>query len=204
MSDAKDTAPQSLHDAVFGFSRIVRRFWPQIRKQSLLIGGACLALLAEVGLRLLEPWPLKFIVDSVLVPRAGGSSGVPAIDALAPETLALLAALAILVLVGARAGASYLSTVGLALAGNRVLTEVRGKLYRHLQRLSLSYHATTRSGDLLTRLTGDIGRLQEVTVTAVLPLLTNTLTLVGMVGIMFWLNWRLALIALSVFPIFML
>src|SRR5690606_40798757 len=82
--------------------------------------------------------------------------------------------------VGLRALASYLSTVAFALAGNRVLTRVRAEVYRHLQRLSLRYHASARTGDLITRVTGDVGRLQEVTVTAALPLVANVVTFVGM------------------------
>ncbi|HAG85708.1 MAG TPA: protein tyrosine phosphatase, partial [Cyanobacteria bacterium UBA12227] len=72
----------------------------------------------------------------------------------------------------------------------------------HLQRLSLSFHNQAKTGDLITRVTYDTDRLREVTVTAALPLVVNTLTLIGMVGVMFWLNGELALIAIAVFPLF--
>jgi len=133
-----------------------------------------------------------------------GSSGFGALDRLDSGTLLAVCAVAVVAIAALRAGMAYLSTVGLALAGNRVLTKVRGDLYRHIQRLSLAYHAKAKRGDLITRVTGDIGRLQEVTVTAAMPLLANTLTLVGMIGVMFWLNWQLALLALAVFPLFAL
>ena len=97
--------------------------------------------------------------------------------------------------------AAYLSTIGLALAGNRVLTQVRADLYRHVQRLSLRFHARSRTGDLITRLTGDVGRLQEVAVTAAMPLVVNTATLLGMVGVMVWINAELALAAIAVLPL---
>jgi ATP-binding cassette subfamily B protein len=184
-----------------GLARVGRRFQPYLRPQLPLIGGGSLALLGEIALRLLEPWPLKLLVDYVLVPQAGA---LPALLAgLEPGTLAGLAALLVLVVAGGRAGLAYLSTVALALAGNRVLTEVRADLYRHIQRLSLAYHSRTRSGDLITRLTGDIGRLQEVTVTAMLPLAANVLTLVGMLLVMLWMNAQLAMLALSVVPLFL-
>src|SRR5207249_2192183 len=100
------------------------------------------------------------------------------------------------VITGLRALADYGYTVGFSLMGNRVLTEVRNELYRHLQGLSLSFHTKARSGDLIVRVIGDVNRLKDVIVTAVLPLLANLLILVGMLVFMFWLQWRLALVAL--------
>jgi ATP-binding cassette subfamily B protein len=117
------------------------------------------------------------------------------------NTLLIGAGLAFLLVGLLRAGTSYLNTISLALAGNRVLTRVRADLFRHLLRLPLSFHEQRRTGDLLNHLTGDIGRLQEVAVTAVLPLFVNMLTLVGMLGVMAWMNWRLTLLALVVLPI---
>ncbi len=101
-----------------------------------------------------------------------------------------------------RAGAAFVSSVGLALVGSRVLTSVRAELFAHVQRLSLGYHAQARSGDLLTRLTGDVARLQEVAVTAALPMVANVLTLVTMVAVMLLVDWQLALVALVAFPLF--
>ncbi|MFQ5592856.1 MAG: ABC transporter ATP-binding protein [Anaerolineae bacterium] len=182
--------------------RILRRFWPHIRTQLPLIAGALLAMLAQIGLRLLEPWPLKFLFDRFF----DASSRGPAMAITGPESfntvvILTLLALSVVVITGLRSAASYLNTVGLALAGNRVLTEVRREVYHHLLRLSLAYHTQARNGDLITRITGDVGRLQEVAVTAILPLLVNSLTLIGMLGLMFWMNWQLALIAVVTFPL---
>jgi ATP-binding cassette subfamily B protein len=196
------SAPKSLRQSLPGFLRILRRFWPQIRHQLALLGVALVALLAEIGLRLLEPWPLKFVIDRVAASDAqSGVIGIPWLNALDPAAMLVSIALAVVVIAGLRACAAYLSTVSMALAGNRILTEVRILLYQHLLRLSLSFHTRARSGDLITRLTGDVGRLQEVAVTAVLPLLIHSLTLLGMLVLMFLLNWRLALLALAAFPL---
>lgn len=186
-----------------GFRRLFRRFSHHLRPQRPLLAGATLATLLEVAMRLLEPWPLKFVLDRVIVDTpSGGSSGIGWLDSLDPGALLAVCALAVAGIAALRAGAAYLSTVWLAIAGNRVLTNVRDDLYRHVQRLSLSYHHRTKSGDMLTRLTGDVGRLQEVSVTAALPLFASVLTLVGMVAVMLWLNWQLALVALIMFPLF--
>ncbi len=197
--------PKSLKSALPGFWRIVRRFWPYLREQRWLIIVSFLAMLAEVGLRLLAPWPLKFIFDHVIVVTPGESTpGLAALETLDPIILLTLAALAIIIIAGLRAAATYGNKIGLALIGTRVLTQVRRDLYRHLQMLSLSFHTKAKSGDLVTRLIGDIGRLREVAITAILPLLVRILTLVGMLSLMLWLNWELALVALAIFPLFLL
>ncbi len=185
-----------------GLGRILRRFRPYLRKHVLLIAGAMLALFASIGARLLEPWPLKFVIDRVVVAApAGGASGWAWVDGLEPMTLLTYAAIALIVVITARGIASYASTVGFALVGNRVLTEVRDDLYRHLQGLSLSFHNKAKTGELTVRIIGDINLLKETTVTAMLPLLASVLVLVGMIGVMLWVNWRLALLALLPLPL---
>ncbi len=181
------------------------RFWPYIRTQRTLISGSMLALFIEVGLRLLEPWPLKFIFDRVITTApSGGLSGISIIDNMDPMTLLTFSAFAVVTIAGLRAIAAYSNTVGFALIGNRVLTKVRNDLFRHLQFVSLSFHNRSRSGDLIIRVIDDVGILKEVTVTAILPLLANFLILAGMVAVMFWLNWELALLAMMIFPLFWL
>jgi ATP-binding cassette subfamily B protein len=194
------SAEHELRVAAPGLARTLRRFRPYVRRQRRLIGGGSVALLAEVALRLLEPWPLKIIVDTVAEPAGSAATALPD----NPQLLLALAAAGVVVATALRAFASYLSTVAFALAGNRVLTEVRAELYAHLQRLSLAFHTSRRSGDLVHRITGDVGRLQEVTVTAALPLVGNVVTFVGMLGVMLWLDWQLALISLIALPLFVL
>jgi ATP-binding cassette subfamily B protein len=197
--------PQGLQESLPGFGRILRAFWPHLRRQRGLIAGSLLALLTAVGLRLLEPWPLKFVFDRVIPvgPRAG-SSGLPWLDGLSPTALLALSAAAVFVLTALRASVEYLGTVGLALVGNRALTEVREELYRHLQKLSLSFHHQARNGDLTVRVVGDVNLLKDVASTALLPLFANLLVLAGMAVLMFWLQWRLALAALVTLPLFWL
>jgi ATP-binding cassette subfamily B protein len=112
-----------------------------------------------------------------------------------------LSALAIVVLTALRTLADYANTIGFALVGNRVLTQVRNELYRHLQGLSLSFHTKARSGDLILRVMSDVNMVKDVAVTAALPLLASGLIFVGMVGVMFWLQWKLALVALAFLPL---
>lgn len=195
--------PRTLSDMGPSLRRILRRFGPELGKHRMLAGGSLLLLWAEILLRVLEPWPLKFVFDRVIVAApSNGTSRIPFVDALDSGTLLILAALAIVVLTGSRALMAYGNTVGFAQIGNRVLNETRGALFRHLQCLSLSFHAKARSGDLVVRVIGDIGLLKDVVVTAILPLLANLMILVAMAGVMLWVNWKLAVIALCAYPLF--
>lgn len=187
---------QSLRTALPKLRRFAPHAAPHVRRERALVAGGLAALFAEVAFRLLEPWPLKIVVDAVVAPGAAARPGI--------DRLLILAGLGVLAVVALRALMAYLTTVAFALAGNRVLTRVRADLYDHVQRLSLAQHARTSTGDLVTRLTSDVGRLQEVVVTAGLPLVGNVVTLVAMTAVMAVLDWRLTLVLLGAFPAFLL
>ncbi|RPH62699.1 MAG: ABC transporter ATP-binding protein [Acidobacteria bacterium] len=192
---------EKLHESLPSLVRVVARFWPYIRQHRLLLTGSCLALVAEIALRLLEPWPLKFVLDRVIVTApTGGSPYVAWLDALDPMTLLTLMAFAVVTITGLRGLAEYFNSVGLAVIGDRVVTDIRTAVYAHVQRLSVSFHSRAHSGDLLLRVIGDAAVLRDVTVTALLPLITSFLTLAAMVGFMLWVNWQLTLIALVPLP----
>ncbi|MDQ1664421.1 MAG: ATP-binding cassette, subfamily bacterial [Actinomycetota bacterium] len=158
--------------------------------------GGFLALLGEVAFRLLEPWPLKVVVDAIVKPNARSQPGV--------LRVLLLAAIAIIVVAAFRALSSYLMTVALSLAGSRAMTRVRRDVYDHMLSLSVRYHGKAKTGDLVNRLTGDISRLTDVAVSAVVPLAGNVVTLIGMTVVMIWLDPMLALIVVAAFPVFLM
>ena len=84
------------------------------------------------------------------------------------------------------------------------MASVRSRLFRHMHLLPLSFHNRARSGDLVVRVISDVGMLQDVTVTALLPLVARLLILAGMIGVMFWMHWQLAMLALALLPLFWL
>jgi ATP-binding cassette subfamily B protein len=169
---------------------------PHVKPERALLAGGLVALLAEVVFRLIEPWPLKVVIDAAV---AQGATSRPDIT-----RLMVLASGAVVLAAGLRAGASYLATVALALAGTRAMTRVRAAVFEHLLGLSLRYYGRARTGDLVTRLVGDVGRLQDVAVTAALPLVSNVVTLMGMVAVMVVLDPLLGLVVLGAFPVFAL
>ncbi len=194
---------RSLQKSIPSLGRFWYHLWPYLRNQWVWLVSCAIALLADVILRLLEPWPLKFVFDHVLIDSSDDRlAAIPFLNTLDPLTLLTLSAFGVVAITGLRALASYWSTVGLALVSSRVLMDVRDRLYGHLQCLSLSYHTKARSGDLLVRISTDTSRLQEIILTAILPLVVSILTLFGMVGVMFWLDRDLTLLSLITFPFF--
>ncbi len=189
----------SILGSIVRFRRMTGHFLPELRHERMLVAGSTLALLTSVALRLLEPWPLKLVLDHLLDLKP---LRLPGIGPLEPSVLIGVVAAGYVVIVAFRSASDYFKKVGFALIGNRVMARIRGRLYRHLQSLSMSFHTKARNGDLLVRVIGDIKLLRDVVVTAMLPLVGSLLMLLGMVSVMFWMNWRLTLLALVIFPLF--
>src|SRR5436190_9578833 len=197
--------PTNLRESLPSLWRISKYFWPHARKYQGLMAASLFALFAEVGLRLIEPWPLKFVFDRILAHgKRDRLSFLPDVAGVDPMIALTFAAVAVVAITGLRSIASYWQTIGFAQIGNRVLRKVRAQLYRHVQYLSLSFHTRARTGDLVIRCINDVAMLQDVAVTALLPTLAKALVVAGLIALMFFLNWQLALIALSVFPLFWL
>ena len=194
--------PNSLRRALATMAPLARRFAPHLRKERRLLAGGSAALFFEVGMRLLEPWPIKLILDRFTGHEAPGVLPEALQDGVGP--LVLFCALAVVTIALGQAVAAYTSTVAFALAGNRVLTRVRHELFLHLHRLQGRFHDHARGGDLVVRVIGDVGLLKDVMVTALLPLVGNALILVGMLLVMAWLDLTLTLLALSLLPLFAL
>ncbi|MCC6234175.1 MAG: ABC transporter ATP-binding protein [Verrucomicrobiales bacterium] len=182
-----------------------RRFAPEVRSQRAALLGATLAMVAEIVLRLVEPWGLKIVFDALLLPERGGAAWMTRwVNAMGRDGVLMSVCLLVVAVTGLRAAAAYAGTIGFAQAGSRVLSQVRGSLFRHLQCLSLAYHQRARGGDLVLRVINDVSQLQDVLVTAVVPLVTRMTMLAGMVALMLVMNLRLACLALVLLPLFWL
>ncbi len=188
--------------AVESSTSVLRAFWPWIRQQKGLIAGSFIVLLLASVIRLLEPWPLAFAIDVVMgdIKHNTLLNGL-SINVLETEKLLWLCAIAVVVIAILRAVAGYASTIGMALAGSRVMSAIRRALFAHLLHLPLSFHQRSRTGDLTMRLINDIGMMREATVTAIMPLLSSIVIFTGMLGIMFFLDWQLTLLTLLPMPL---
>ncbi|MBV8350144.1 MAG: ABC transporter ATP-binding protein, partial [Mycolicibacterium sp.] len=162
------------------------------------------AMLVQMAMGLATPWPLKVIIDNVvgnhrppawiawILPILGGDSKAHIAAAAGIVTVLIAAATGVALYV-----ASYFTETLAQCIGN----DLRVRLYHHLQQLSLAYYDTTRVGTILSTLTSDVQTLQSFASTSTLNIFTDTLTLIGMVVVMFWLRWDFALIALAVTPL---
>lgn len=177
--------------------RTIRLIKPHLGEHRWLITGGVFALLLEVAFRVLEPWPLKIVIDAVTRSLGADADAVDSWIPAASWQLLVAAGLATICIVGFRALTNYLATVAFALVGSRVSTVLRGRLFRHVQSLSDRFHSGSRAGDTVQRIVSDIGKLQEVAVTAGLPLLANVITLVVMCIVMLILDWMLALVVVG-------
>jgi len=153
---------------------------------------------------LLQPWPLKIIIDTVLKARAANGWLHDAVVGFAgnePLAILRLAAVAVLGIAALGASCSYAEKSLTTTVGQGVLHEMRRTLYAQIQRLSLAYRDSTPTGDLISRVTGDIDSVQSFLASGLLGALVSVLTLFGMIGVMFYIDWRFTLIALSIMPL---
>lgn len=184
------------------FMAAVRRLRPYIKPH---ISSLVLASLAAVGyaiVTLLEPWPIQFLFDGVLLGRKVHFLG-HTLKSVHGDPIALLigSVAAILLLAALRGQLYYTQNVLTATAGQDVVMSLRRELFRHLHSLSLRYHQRERLGDILMRLTGDIVMLRDMVVAALLSTLSHTLVVAGVLCVMLTINWKLTLVAAAVAPV---
>ena len=163
-----------------------------------------LAVIGEGAANLLEPWPLKIVLDDVFKTRqVHGWLNRFIYSAVGYDKIAILkfACIAVLAIAVLDAICSYAEKYLTTSVGQWVTHDLRRVLYSHIQRLSLAYHDHKQTGDLISRVTSDIDAIQSFITTGLLSTLINVITLVGMVTVMFYINWRFTLIALSVAPV---
>ncbi len=182
------------------FRQIVRTHLRHSRRSLSL---AILSMLGVTLTEMLNPWPLKLIFDQILL----NQPLPPALAFLAPfftdqKILALLVmagVMATLALLGSLF--AYTQTYLTSRISFELIYTLRVTLFAHLQRLSLSFHNRTRSGEILTRITSDTNTLKEVFTESALTFAREVLTFIGMFIIMFWMNWQLTLVVLITFPV---
>ena len=166
-------------------------------KWSLLL--AAFSTVAGAALDLLKPWPLKIILDHDKLHPAFQQfvDGITGGDKIG---LVIVAAAGIVLIALAGSVFSYLEKFLTTAIGYKLVYALRRELFSHLQRLGLSFHNRARTGDLLTRMSGDTSTLKDIFADFVLKVAEDALTIAGLLGIMLWLNWRVGLIALATVP----
>lgn len=162
-----------------------------------ILGGVICSLLRAV-LQWLAPLPLKLIFDNVLA-----NHRLPGLLAWLPSSHSarLYAFCGAIIVIAALLGATaYGANALLAGAGQRVVYDLRCRLFRHLEAQSARFHQTRPVGDLLSRLGGDVQAMQSVVVNVIPVVVENGLTVAGMLVIMLVLDWQFSLLALALLP----
>jgi ATP-binding cassette, subfamily B, bacterial len=173
-------------------------------------GRLLVAFVAAIGEGIADlagPWPLKIVFDDILKPKDNTNWLNNLVHSIAgTDKLAILKVAAVAALVIAIFGAicSYFEKSSTTTVGQWVMHDLRRTLYAHIQRLSLSFHDSSQTGDLISRVTSDIDSVQSFVTSGLLSVLIDLLTLIGMVVIMFCMNWQFTLIALSIAPVLFL
>ena len=165
------------------------------------------AMLLEIAMSLAAPWPLKLVLDDAL-----GAHHLPKWLAWAHDYgigrntlgVALFAGLATLFIAVVSALASYVDNYYTTSVGQWVASDLRIRIYEHLHRLSLRFYDTAKTGALMSTITSDVATVQSFASSSTLGIVVDLLTIVFMLGLMFWLDWDFTLIAVGVTPFLLL
>jgi len=158
--------------------------------------------LGVAAMDLLKPLPLKIILDHALLDKPlpqylAFLSGMVGSD----KVLLVVAASVAILLVALCGGLfSYSQIFITSSIGYKMVYSLRRELFAHLQRLSLSFHNHARSGDLMTKISGDTNTLKDLFAESILKFTAQALEVIGMFAIIFALNWKLGLIPLATMP----
>jgi ATP-binding cassette, subfamily B, bacterial len=170
-------------------------------KWNFVVAIACTLIVSVADL--LRPWPLKLIVDNILLGKTLPHS-LRSFEHFftGQKVLTTIAVASVLIVLSAVKGFSvYAQTSITSRIGYRIAHALRRELFSHLQRLSLAFHKRSRSGELLTKVTSDTNSVRDAFSEFALTLVTETLTLAGMIVVMFAMNLELSLVVLSTFPV---
>ncbi len=169
-------------------------------------GKLCLAALCLIGVittQLLAPWPLKIVVDYILLANPLPPTLTFLTAFLQDETLLPLfvvsASIALFAILGG--SLSYFQIYTTTKIGHELVYTLRRELFAHLQRLSLSFHNRVPTGEILTKFSDDTTTLKEAFTDWALKAIAHVLMLVGMSIVMFMLSWELSLVILLTLPV---
>ncbi len=167
-----------------------------------------LAMLLQMVATVATPWPLKIVLDNVVgehkLPHWLDEFLRPFMRGGTKMEIAAAAAIALVLIVVLGAVASYVANYCTTSVGQWVANDLRIRTYDRLQHLSLNYYNTHEMGTLLSTITADVQTIQGFASSSTLGIVVDLLTIVGMLAIMFWLNWDFTLIAVAVTPFMLL
>jgi ABC-type multidrug transport system fused ATPase/permease subunit len=167
-----------------------RRMFLHVRSRWPLLAAAAVCMLAVAGLEFAIPQMTRFTIDTLIPARryealpwiAGGIIG----------TAVLLGLF------------QFLSGVSIASVGQHAIHDLRNELYRHIQKLDVGFFDRNRTGDLMSRVTSDVGMLQQLVSSGMMSIAADLITFVAVAAYMFWVDWQRTAIVMATFPFMLL
>jgi ABC-type multidrug transport system fused ATPase/permease subunit len=198
----KDPATVSATDGLLGWMlQYLRPYRKRVAVLSVL-------LVSEIALGALQPWPLAIVIDYVLTPLAAGGKPFPArvqpwITALTNDNRFTLLVVVVVAGVLLQVVNQLVSAYGTQVqvdTGQRMVYDLRGKLFSHLTALGLNHHITTSTADAVYRVDVDAYAIENLVMSGLFPLATSIIALTVMFGVLLWMNVTIALLSLTVVP----
>lgn len=182
------------------FFSMLRSHLRNHRGQAFIVG---VLLVGEVIAELVKPWPMKFVIDYLTTEEGGTPDSrvpIPGIAGDSVTSFLIFAGVAIIGFALFDAVVTYFGTYWRNRLGTQIGVDLRRRAFAHLQRLGLDFHHSQRSGELTTRVVNDAANVEGFVSDSLPSLVRVTATFASMVAIMFWLDWRLALVTTVVIP----
>jgi ATP-binding cassette, subfamily B, multidrug efflux pump len=176
-------------------ARLMRRILGYLRPYKGRVAFAVLLIFATGAAELSLPYLTRLAIDSAIAPSDGTNPLPPQPQNLPPILFAFLGALLVAFVF------RYAQNMLMQSIGQGVMYDVRRQIFNHLQSQSLSYFDHNPVGRLMSRLTNDVDALNEFIGSTVVTVVGDLVILLGVIGIMFWMDWRLALVSLAVLPL---
>ena len=171
-------------------ARLMRRLISYLRPYRVWVTFAIAAIIGHALTELAPPYLTKVVIDRYI--PAADTVGVARIAAL--YVVALIASFAL----------EYAQTWTMQMIGQRIMFDLRMQVFTHLQRLDLQFYDRNPVGRLMTRVTTDVDVLNELFTSGVVSVFGDVFTLIGIMAMLVWMDWRLALVAFSVLPLIFL
>ncbi len=195
-----DSATSSQHKDG-DFRRMLRLFGRFMGSRKVYV-AALILLIIEAATAVIEPYPIAYVIDFLQGARPSlRDIGWPSLFASERTETLILLTIAIIGIAAINSAADSLTEVCMARGGRSLGYHMRVAMYSHLQRLSLAYHDQKRTGDVLTRVTGDVLVVEDFVVKSASNIVGSFLVLFGSFAFLLYQSWLVALVALVVIPL---
>src|SRR5919197_5226004 len=185
---AADPPPERASDPAVRKANL-RRIGPLFARYKLRLGAVLVLIVVSAGLGVVPAFLLKHVLEAI------ARNDTASLSWNAGGMIAIAIATGVL---------GVIQTLLSNQVGQRVMHDLRAAVFRHLQRLSLAFFPRTRTGEVQSRISNDIGGVEGVVTSTATSIVSNATTVIAAVFAMFLLDWRLAVFSLALVPVFVL